>query len=176
MALLGSILISSTTDVSNEGFLSPGNGLALAGAIFGAGYLLIGRRLRNRLSLLAYLWLVYGSAAMLLLILIVITGQKLVGYSLDAYALMIGLGLIPQLFGHSAANYALRYLPAVIVSIALLGEPIGSSVLAAATFGEVPLPVELLGGLLIIIGVGLTAVIQDEGESTYPKEGSTLDS
>ena len=164
MALVGSILLSSSSNADNVGIFVPGNGLALAGAIFVAGYLLIGRRVRDGLSLISYLWLVYGAAAMTLLLLVAVSGQTVVGYSISAYVLMIALGLIPQLFGHSVANYALRYMPAVIVSIAMLGEPIGASLIAMITFGEVPQPIELLGGLLIIIGIALAAIVQDDRE------------
>jgi drug/metabolite transporter (DMT)-like permease len=67
------------------------------------------------------------------------------------------LALIPQLVGHSAFNWALRYLPATYVSVTVLGEPIGSTVLAALLLGEQPTVLKLIGGGLILIGIAVAS-------------------
>lgn len=107
-----------------------GDALALAGAVTVSGYLLIGRRLRRRLSTLAYISLVYSTAALVLLILAWVMGASLLGYSWRGYALVILLAAGPQLIGHSSYNWALRYLSATFVTITLLAEPIGATLLA----------------------------------------------
>lgn len=134
-----------------------GDGLALLGAIFGAGYLTIGRRVRNRIPLLSYLWLVYGTAAAVLLIWVWLIGLPLVGYPPIAYLWMIALGLIPQLIGHSAANFAVRHLPASLVGITILGEPIGSTALAVAFLDERPRLLQIGGAVFILLGIGVAA-------------------
>jgi drug/metabolite transporter (DMT)-like permease len=130
-----------------------GDLLAVAGAMAGAGYLLIGRRLRAKMSLISYISLVYGMAAVVLVIIMLSTRENPFGYSPQIYLWLILLAIIPQLIGHSTFNWALGYLSAAYVSITLLGEPIGSTILAYFFLHEVPSLVKLLGGVLILTGI-----------------------
>jgi drug/metabolite transporter (DMT)-like permease len=130
-----------------------GDVLALCGAIAGAGYLLIGRKLRVKMSLVGYISLVYGMAAVVLVILVVGAGLKFFGYPPQNYVWLILLAIIPQLLGHSTFNWALGYLSAAFVSITLLGEPIGSTILAYIILDERPTLIKLLGGGMILAGI-----------------------
>jgi len=132
-----------------------GNTLALAGGITVAGYLIIGRRLRPHLSLLSYVFVVYGMAAVTLLVLNLVSGQNLLGYGWIAFVLFLIMALIPQLTGHSSFNWALSFLPAAFVSLAAISEPVGATILAMLIFQEFPGPVVILGSLLILAGVFL---------------------
>lgn len=134
-----------------------GSLLALLGAVFASGYLLIGRRMRASLSLTAYTFVVYGSAAVCLWAAVLFAGLPAGGYPLNTYAWMLALAVFPQLIGHSTYNWALRYVSATVVSVSLLGEPIGASLLAVVLLGEVPGAVELVGGALILVGIFLAA-------------------
>jgi drug/metabolite transporter (DMT)-like permease len=134
-----------------------GDLLATAGALAGAGYLLIGRSLRRQLSLLAYISLSYTAAAAILLIWMILAGQPAFGYPLPAYGLFIFLALGPQLLGHSSFNWALRYLPASVVAVTLLGEPVGSSILAFFLLGERPSALKLGAMAAILAGIYLAA-------------------
>ncbi len=134
-----------------------GDVLALIGAIAIAIYLLMGRRLRNKLSLIPYIFLSYSAAAITLLIVVLVSRQPLFGYTPAAYFWMALLALVPQLIGHSAFNWALRYLPATYVSVTTLGEPIGSTALAMMLFAETPGLLKLAGGVLILIGILLAS-------------------
>ena len=130
-----------------------GNFLALVGAWCGAGYLLVGRWVRPTLSLLSYTAIVYGIAAIGLLILALANHTQIFGFQPITYIWFVLLALIPQLIGHSTYNWALRYLSAAYVSIALLGEPIGTSILALVLLKEVPTILEIVGGLLTLMGI-----------------------
>jgi drug/metabolite transporter (DMT)-like permease len=130
-----------------------GDLLAIAGAIAGAGYLLIGRKLRAQMSLVGYISLVYGMAAVVLIITMLAAGESPFGYSPETYLWLILLAVIPQLIGHSSFNWALGYLSAAFVSITLLGEPIGSTILAYFILHEKPTPLKLIGGGLILVGI-----------------------
>lgn len=130
-----------------------GDLLALGGAVMAALYLIIGRRLRERLSLVSYIFVVYGMAAIALLGMTVLARQPLAGYRPIAYVWMLLLALIPQLFGHSTYNWALRYVSAATVSIALLGEPIGSTILAMILLHEAPTTLKIFGAILILAGI-----------------------
>jgi drug/metabolite transporter (DMT)-like permease len=130
-----------------------GNFLALTGAWTVAGYLIIGRRLRAGMSLIPYIFVVYGAAAIVLLIIMFTVGQHPGGYSSMFYVWIILMALVPQLIGHSTYNWALRYLPAALVSITTLGEPIGSAVLAYFILSETPSLLTIFGGVLILAGI-----------------------
>jgi drug/metabolite transporter (DMT)-like permease len=134
-----------------------GDILAVCGAIAGAGYLLIGRKLRASMSLVSYISVVYGMAAIVLIIIMFAAGLKPFGYSPQSYVWLILLAIIPQLIGHSTFNWALAYLSAAFVSITLLGEPIGSTILAYFILQEKPTPMKLIGGGLILVGIYLAS-------------------
>lgn len=151
-----------------------GNFLALLGAWMSGAYLLVGRKVRPQLSLGTYVLLVYGTAAIVLLALAAFSGQPFTGFQPQTYLWLAGLALIPQLLGHSAFNWALRYLPAAFVSVALLGEPIGTVILAFLLLRESPTPLELGGGLLILLGIAL-ASRATAGPAPAPAENKTGD-
>ncbi len=134
-----------------------GDLLALAGAAAFAGYLLIGRALRAKLSLVAYIFIGYSAAAITLLLTVFARRIPLFGYSPTAYFWIVVLALVPQLIGHSAFNWALRYLSATYVAVTILGEPIGSTVLAFFLLQQVPTPLKLLGGAFILVGILLAS-------------------
>jgi drug/metabolite transporter (DMT)-like permease len=120
----------------------------------------MGRRLRVRLPLLPYIWIVYGSAALVLALWAGLAGQTLLGLPPLAYLLMLGLAIGPQLLGHTAFNWAIRYLSATLVTIAILGEPIGSALMAMALFHQPLHPLQLLGGAILLAGIA-TAVLAE---------------
>lgn len=157
---LGGTLLIGVSDSTSSSAPNPllGNGLALVGAAAGSGYLLIGRNLRRRVSVLAYIWLVYSAAAVVLLLWLALAGQTLFGLSPLAYLLILGLAVGPQLLGHTSFNYALSSLSATFVAVAILGEPIGSALLALLLFGETFAPLQLLGFVLLLIGIGVAAL------------------
>ena len=134
-----------------------GDLLALAGAWMMAGYLLAGRSLRASLPLLPYLFLVYGMAAVVLSGACLAVGLNPFAGPHQGWVWIALLALVPQLLGHSIFNWALRRLPAAIVSVALLGEPIGSAVLAYFLLSEVPEIFELAGAALILSGIAVAA-------------------
>jgi len=130
-----------------------GDLLALVGAFMAAAYVLIGRRLRSKLSLVSYVFLVYGVAAITLVLIMIGLKQIPWGYPGIAYLWFILLAFVPQLLGHSSFNWALGYVSAAFVSIMLLGEPIGSTILAYFLLGEKPTVIKLIGAILILIGI-----------------------
>ena len=140
-----------------QGQVMWGNFLALAGAWAVTGYLILGRKLRAKMSLVTYIFLVYGIAALGLIVVMFAAGQSPLGYPLQAYVWIFLLALIPQIIGHSTFNWALGYLPAAFVAVTTLGEPVGSAVLAFFILQETPSPVMILGGALILFGIYLAS-------------------
>ncbi len=143
--------ISFSSMFGGRAFL--GNLLALTGALCSGGYLMIGRRVRNTLSLPVYTFLVYGVAAVVLVLMVFLSGIKAAVYAPSTWLWIILLAIIPQLLGHSTFNYFLKSLSATFVSIALLGEPIGTVILAYLFLRESPTWLEIGGGILILAGI-----------------------
>jgi drug/metabolite transporter (DMT)-like permease len=160
LALSGGILVglsgqSGDPPTRNAPLL--GNSLALIGAIMAGIYFMIGRRLRARLHLTVYIWLVYSTAAIILVLVVLISGERVGGLPGRAYLWMLMLGLVPQLIGHSSFNYALGFLSAAYVSLVMLGEPISSGLLAIIFLNEWPVWLQLVGSALILVGIGVAS-------------------
>ena len=167
LAMLGSMLIGfadvvavvdgrlqfSLTQFTHQPNPLLGNGLALAGAVAASAYLLIGRRLRFGMSLLSYTAVVYSTAAFFLVIMALASGYNLLGYSRTAYLVMLLMALFPQLIGHSSYNWALGFLPAASVSIIVIAEPVGATLLAFLIFQEIPNGLTLVGSALLLAGI-----------------------
>lgn len=134
-----------------------GNFLALAGAWAVSGYLIIGRKLRTKISLIPYIFIVYGMAALGLIAAMFVSGESPLGHPASAYFWIFLLAAFPQLIGHSTYNWVLRYIPAALVAITTLVEPIGSAILAFFILRETPSNGVLVGGALILSGIYLTS-------------------
>ena len=135
-----------------------GMALALFGAWMASGYMLIGRKMRLKMDNLSYTTAVYTISAIVLILVVILRGEKVLGYSPQIYALFVALAVIPQLLGHSVLNYSLEVLPATVVSMALLGEPIGSTILAVIFLNEIPSTLEIIGGSFILLGIVISVL------------------
>jgi drug/metabolite transporter (DMT)-like permease len=134
-----------------------GNVLALVGAMSASGYLLVGRALRTRVSLTAYIWLAYSGAAILLLAAAMARGVAFMTLPSAAWMFMVALALGPQLIGHTTFNWALRRLTATFVAVAILGEPVGAAILAWLVFEEGFTALQLIGFVLLLSGIFVAA-------------------
>jgi len=155
--------------ISGKHFL--GNFLALVGAWSAAGYLMIGRKLRPTVSLPSYTFLVYGMAGVILVFMAIGFKQRLWGFSPQSYLFLLGLAVFPQMIGHSSLNWSLKYMSTTFVSVALLGEPIGSTILAYLFLQEVPSLLVILGGILILVGIFLASVGQTKERTQAEDHG-----
>ncbi len=170
IAMLGGVIVGFSGNCEIRGFfhcgfesdsriqlILYGDALALVGALFSGAYIVIGRKVRSSIDLSIYVFLVYGIAALLLIILLMVLRIPIAGYRIESYGWLVALAIFPQLIGHSSFNWSLKYLSAIPVAIALLGEPIGSVILAFIFLRQVPTPLEILGGLLILTGILLSS-------------------
>lgn len=153
VALLGGVLIG-LGDSEGGGGANP-----LLGAVAASCYFLLGREAQRRgLSTWAYVRVAYTAAALLLLPLPYLFGGGYGGYPLEVYAYLLLMALLPQLVGHTSFNWATRHIPPVLVTLAILFEPVGASLLAYLLFGELPGSQVLLGALILLVGVALAVV------------------
>ncbi len=130
-----------------------GDVLALTAGFAMGAYLVIGGQLRARIGILSYLTIIYTCAALILLAATIIFGHSLFGYSPVTYIMLILLALVPQLIGHSCLNLAVRLIPVTLVSVAILGEPVGATLLGYFILSEIPTLNEIVGGLIILGGI-----------------------
>jgi drug/metabolite transporter (DMT)-like permease len=157
VAVLGGALVGAADLRMAGGASIRGDVLALLGALAVSGYLLIGRHLRRSMSLRLYIGITYLTAAIGLLATAMVTSTRLVGYPVGGYLWVLLLAAGPQLLGHSSYNWALKYVTATFVTVTLLAEPIGATLLAIPVLGQIPAPVRLAGGAFILAGVFLAA-------------------
>jgi drug/metabolite transporter (DMT)-like permease len=130
-----------------------GNCLALLGAVAASGYLLIGRALRAAIGLTIYVWSAYATAAGFLWLALLGRGDELAQIPDVAWWFIAALALGPQLLGHTAFNWSLRRVSATFVALAILGEPVGSALLAYVLLGERFQWIQLIGFVLLLTGI-----------------------
>jgi len=150
-----SIIALSDLGLSKENLI--GDVLSLIGAIALGLYILAGRRLRQRLDLTTYATPVYAVSAAALATSSLVVGTPLLGYDSGIFLVFAVIALVPMIFGHTLYNWALKWISAPVVSISLLGEPVGASLLAFLVLGESPTPLTLLGGAITLAGILICA-------------------
>lgn len=155
MAIVGSIIIGVGGFRVDMGIWK-GDLLAILGSVMMAGYILVGSRVRKVLPLLMYVLLTYSMASILLLFFTLFSRLPLGGYSSYNHLLFFLLALGPTVIGHTCFNWALKYIPSTQVSVSILGEPIGATILAFYFFREVPSPLAFGGGILVLLGIYTT--------------------
>ncbi len=163
IAVIGSVIISAY-DFSLDKNSLMGNLLAVAGAIGAAGYLLAGRKLRAEIDTFRYVTAVYTVAAILLLMIAILSKASLIGYSSRTYVLLVAIAIFPQIIGHTTVNWALKYFTATSVAVIILGEPIGASILALIILGETLNATKIIGGLIILTGVTIAILAEPRKE------------
>ena len=136
-----------------------GNALAVLGAVMMAGYVLAGRSLRQEVALVPYVTVVYAVCAAVLLAFAAADGATvwLGAYPPREWLLFLAMAVGPGLLGHTVINWALEHVESSVVSVTLLGEPVGSTLLAVLLLGEVPGLPTVLGGAVVLAGIYLTA-------------------
>jgi drug/metabolite transporter (DMT)-like permease len=159
LATLGSATIGLADFRFDTGDLL-GDLLAIGSAVAFVGYLLVGRRFRQKLPIVPWLWLLYATAALAVLPLCLIEGAPLSGYPTRDWLLLLALALVPTIVGHGLLNYALRELPVPVVNMAPLSEPFLAALLAWWILHQAPSPWVWLGGALVGAG-GALALLRE---------------
>ena len=145
-----------------------GNLLALSAALLVSVYLLIGRAVRQHVSWLAYIIPLYTVAAVVTLGAALVQGAPLGGHAPVVYVCSIALALGPQVIGHGAFNFALQRVPAALVGMLALLEPVGASILALWFFGEAPGIWAAIGMVIVLAGVAFVIWYRSRSDDTTP--------
>ncbi|MEM2509056.1 MAG: DMT family transporter, partial [Candidatus Thermoplasmatota archaeon] len=155
LAFLGVIIL-----FSSDYFYLPktfkGDLLAFLGGIFAGTYIIGGRKIRQKVGIFEYNFIVYGMASIFLLILCLLFKMSL-KVSSKEFTIFLLMAVFPTLLGHSLFMFCIKYVKATVISVSFLGEPIGSSILATILFREVPGVISLIGGVIILLGIYLVA-------------------
>lgn len=161
IALGGGVVIALGESTQGKHGINPllGDGLALVGAWFASLYLLWGREAQKQgLTIGSYILIAYGSAALCLLPLPLIEGGGYGNYPLAVYGYVGLMALFPQLIGHTSLNWAVRWISPTLVTLAILFEPLGSSLLGWLIFMEIPPLTVIWGGLILLVGVAIAVI------------------
>lgn len=150
----GAVLVAAESTGGGDTSLA-GAGLAVLGAWCAAAYLIFGKRARQEMSLARYATWCNGAAAILLGGLALATDTALLPLSTQTLWMVVGLALVPQMIGHNSLLWAVRYVDASLVSVVVLLEPVGATLLAWMVFAAPPTGVEVLGGAILLVGVAL---------------------
>ncbi|MDR5695487.1 MAG: DMT family transporter [Armatimonadota bacterium] len=154
LALGGATLVLGL-DTLRAATFGLGSLLGLLAAFFYGAYFLITQRGRETLDSLTYFWPSAVSASFALLVLSLVLRQPLVGYRTFTYLNFLAIGVVSQVLGYLAINYAIGHLPASLVSPTMLGQPVITALLAVPLLGEALTPGQILGGLAVLIGVSI---------------------
>ena len=154
VGLMGMAIISYDA-LGDVQFALMGDGLALLGALAVVGYFIVGRKARERISLLGYVTPLYAVCSLLLLIGVLIARLPFAPYSAAAWAYLAALAVVPTIIGHTVFNWALKHVRPTAISLAFLGEPVVAGVLALIFFAQRPPLATFIGGAFVLTGVYL---------------------
>lgn len=167
VGLAGSAIITLSGEAAATNSLNiMGSLLALFAAVAAAVYIIIGRKVRATVSLIPYIWIVFGCGALTAGMAVLLTGTPLTGYDPMGIVWVILLAIIVQVGAHAGFNYVLGYLPATIVSTGAQTVTVASAVLAFILFAEVPTSLQIVGSIVIILGVILAIIGQNRRKSS----------
>jgi len=169
IALLGSIIISTGDSTLGSNILL-GDILAVLGGIFITAYMMIGRIVRQKLSVTSYTFIVYLSCSVTLLFLTLITKTPLYPYPLKEWLIFLALAIFCTILGHSIFSWALKYVKPTFISTAVLGEPVFATVWAIFIFNEIPTPWQIVGSIIILSSIYTFVKIKEENTSTSQED------
>ncbi|MCA9935054.1 MAG: DMT family transporter [Ardenticatenaceae bacterium] len=130
-----------------------GAGLSLLNAVTISCYLIIGRKLRDKLPFLAYTWVLFAAATVVAVVFLIFTRTSLLGYSAHGYLWVLVITLVAQLAGHLPINFAIRHFPATYLSVLMQFSVAASAVMAVVYFHEIPTWLQISGSGIIVLGV-----------------------
>jgi drug/metabolite transporter (DMT)-like permease len=162
-AIIGSVIIS-WGDFRVSGTALYGDILALVACALVTAYLMFGQSVRKRISLITYTFVVYSISSMVLLIYVLLVGESLFPYPKNEWVNFFLLALVPTLLGHSLFNWAIKWISTSIISMAILFEPVGATILAYYLLSEKVLFTQLIGGSIVIVGISLFLVSERSGK------------
>ncbi|OZM58723.1 EamA family transporter [Lottiidibacillus patelloidae] len=172
LGISGSIIVS-WGDFAISGMALYGDFLALLACAMVTAYLLFGQTVRKRLSLITYTFVVYGICTFTLFLYVVTLQYELYPYPQSDWLYFVLLAIVPTLLGHTLFNWSLKWLSTSTISMSILFEPIGASILAYYILGEMVLWTQVIGGGVIIIGILMFLMSERKARRSFQKASIT---
>ncbi|PLR75193.1 EamA family transporter [Bacillus sp. V3-13] len=154
VAVAGSIIIG-WGDFRISGIALFGDLLALAACALITAYLLFGQTVRKRVSLMTYTFVVYSISALTLFVYVMVRNEPLIPTASRDWIYFLLLAVVPTLLGHTLFNWSLKWLSTSTISMAILFEPVGAAVLAYYLLGEQVIMTQIVGGMIVILGISM---------------------
>lgn len=170
LALTGAVFIVGR-DFLQHPALGLGDLMACGAAIFYAAYMLTTQHGRANLDVFRYWWLASLSASFGLMVISLVMGYSLTGYSAQSWIVFFATAIVSQIIGYMSISYALGHLPASVVSPSLIGQPIVTTILAIPLLGEIPGIFQVAGGIIALVGIYLV-----NQSHTWAQAGQVLES
>ncbi len=164
-AFAGGLMVAFATtgepSIIEGGNPALGVALAVTSACSASLYIIAGRRLRGSVSFIPYIWLVYLGGALVTLLIISISGVKLVGYDPRGYAWILLLAILAQIIGHGALNFVVKFMSPTTLTMSVQTVPVMSAVWAFVVFSEMPTGWQAIGGAILLLGVLIVLKFQN---------------
>ena len=167
-SMSGTIIIAMGSSGGAQSSMMLGNLFAFLGAIFVAGYLIIGGIVRKNVSAGVYVFIVYSVSAIILFFMNFITGTPIYPYAPKEFMLFFLLAFCSSILGHTVYNYLVKYYSSTLISVSTLSEPIYASILAMIIFREIPSVHTIIGGIIVIAGIYCYLITQNSKKKCHP--------
>lgn len=154
LAVIGTITMAIMT-INDPGATIKGDVFAVLMGIFLTFYLIFGRGVRQHMPVLTYTTLLYGFCTLALLLLALIFRIHILPVTGKMLIICLLIVVFTTFMGHTIFNWALPHVGPVYITVIMLSEPVGASIVAWFMFNEVPSILSLTGGALILFGMGL---------------------
>ncbi|MGN5653166.1 DMT family transporter [Bacillus sp. Brlt_9] len=154
IAISGSIVIG-WQDFQISGEALYGDILAFIAAGIITVYFFISQHVRKDVSLIPYSVISYGSSACFLGIFAYMQNESFIHYSTKTWLCFIGLAFVATILGQTIFNWLLKWMSATVISMSILGETIGTCILAYFILNETISIQQALGISIIFIGLAL---------------------
>jgi len=154
LAMTGSVVIAFSDSMGGEAHLY-GDLLSAVSAMAISVYILLGKSLRETMTATVYTYLVYAACSVTLVMLTAGQGYSVSDFTPSALLSGLLLGVFSTILGHSIFSWCLKYFSPAFVSASKLCEPVVAALVAAIVFAEIPKPLQIVGGIIVIIGVYL---------------------
>jgi drug/metabolite transporter (DMT)-like permease len=164
LAMIGAALIIGM-DFLVHPRLGLGDIIAIITGVFYAGYYLTTELGRRTIDAVSYIWVVFVSASITLFFLNLLLGNSLTGYDQKTIAIFFATAIVSQLIGYLMSSYSLGHLPASVVSVTMIGQPIVTAIIAIPLLGEILVPSQIIGGFIALAGIYLVNVSHEKKTS-----------
>ena len=153
MAGAAIVMVANATRGGAAGGDMTGALMSIGAAAFFAAYLLATEHVREEMDTLTFSAIAVAGSVLTLLVVCLVLGVPLSGFTMRTWAALLGLGLISQLGAYLGLAYALGHLPATVTSVGLLAQVPLTAILAVPLLGEPLTGPYLAGGLLVLAGI-----------------------